>query len=160
MKFSSVVLVTKDMEKAKKFYKQVMKLKIMLDLGVNVSFTNKIALQTQETWEEFTDINSGKIIYRGNSAEIYLEENNFDGFMQHLKTRNDVNYVHGVKEYPWGQRVIRFYDPDGNIIEVGENMEMVCIRFLKQNLSVEEVSKRTMFPVKYLERLQKKILKK
>jgi len=27
---------------------------------------------------------------------------------------------------PWGQRVIRFYDPDMHIVEVGESLESVA----------------------------------
>ena len=41
-----------------------------------------------------------------------------------------IEYVHPVKEHGWGQRVVRFYDPDKHIIEVGENMKVVsgCMR--------------------------------
>jgi hypothetical protein len=58
--------------------------------------------------------------------------------------------VHGVKEFPWGQRVIRFYDPDRHILEVGEKMEMVCKRFLDSGMTVEETSKRTMLPIEFV----------
>lgn len=53
-------------------------------------------------------------------------------------------------EYPWGQRVIRFYDPDMHIIEVGEPMENVVKRFIDQGLSVEETSKRTQHPIEFV----------
>ena len=32
----------------------------------------------------------------------------------------EINYVHKLKEYPWGQKAIRIYDPDGHMIEIGE----------------------------------------
>ena len=48
----------------------------------------------------------------------------------------------GVKEHSWGQRVVRFYDPDGHLIEVGESMRQVVHRFLAQGLTVAEVALR------------------
>ena len=43
-------------------------------------------------------------------------------------------------EHSWGQRVIRFYDLDGHIIEVGEDMKMVIKRFLASGMTMEEIS--------------------
>ena len=40
----------------------------------------------------------------------------------------------------WGQRVIRFYDLDGHIVEVGEDMKMVLKRFLASGMTMEEIS--------------------
>ena len=34
----------------------------------------------------------------------------------------------------------RFYDPDGHLIEVGEDMGMVIRRFLASGMTMEEVS--------------------
>jgi catechol 2,3-dioxygenase-like lactoylglutathione lyase family enzyme len=31
----------------------------------------------------------------------------------------DIEYVNRLMTHSWGQRVVRFYDPDGNLIEVG-----------------------------------------
>ena len=63
--------------------------------------------------------------------ELYFEEDNFDDFLVKLEGRDDINYIgDGVKEAGWGQRSIRFYDSDGHIIEVGENMKMVVKRFI------------------------------
>ena len=36
--------------------------------------------------------------------------------------------------------MIRFYDPDGHIIEVGEDMKMVIKRFLASGMTMEEIS--------------------
>jgi hypothetical protein len=55
-----------------------------------------------------------------------------------------------VVEHPWGQRVIRFYDPDRHIIEVGENMKMVVRRFLQRGLSIDETAVRMDVPVDYV----------
>jgi len=34
----------------------------------------------------------------------------------------EVKYVNHLMTHSWGQKVIRFYDPDGNLIEVGTPM--------------------------------------
>lgn len=41
---------------------------------------------------------------------------------------------------------MRFYDYDGNIIEVGENMTHTALRLLDEGLSIEEVSEITYLP--------------
>ena len=81
---------------------------------------------------------------------MYFEEEDLDSFLQKLKTIDSIEYVHGLKEQPWGQRVIRFYDPDMHIIEVGEPMESVVKRLLSEGLSVEETSKRTLMPEEFV----------
>lgn len=47
-----------------------------------------------------------------------------------------------------GQRVVRFYDPDYHIIEVGENMKAVCKRFSDEGLTVGEIPERMGIPLK------------
>ena len=87
--------------------------------------------------------------FGANNAEIYFEEDNFDVFIKHLETL-DIQYIHTVKEHPWGQRVVRFYDPDKHIIEVGENMKSVCKRFLDSGMTPEQVAKRMDVPMKFV----------
>lgn len=54
-------------------------------------------------------------------------------------------------EHSWGQRVVRFYDPDKHIIEVGENIVMVVKGFLNSGLSIEETAIRMDVSVDYIE---------
>ena len=84
-----------------------------------------------------------------NTVEVYFEEDDFDGFAKRLKTLA-VAYIHPVKEHPWGQRVVRFRDPDGHIIEVGERMTAVCRRFLDSGLTPEQTAARMDVPVDYV----------
>ena len=51
----------------------------------------------------------------------YFVENNLEAFQEKLENCSfEINYVHKLKEYPWGQKAIRIYDPDGHLIEIGE----------------------------------------
>lgn len=79
---------------------------------------------------------------------MFLDD--FDGFIQKMNDIPDINYVHPMVEHSWGQRVVRFYDPDKHIIEVGENMIMVVRRFLNSGLSIEETAIRMDVPVDYV----------
>ena len=147
MKFKNSLLVVSDMDKSVKFYKEVLGLHKIMDLGANVTLTGGICLQTQETWTEF--IENDSLFFGGNTSEIYFEEDDFDRFINKLKNL-DINYVHSVKEHSWGQRVVRFYDPDGHIIEVGENIKTVCKRFLESGMTPEQTAERMDVPLKFV----------
>lgn len=77
------------------------------------------------------------VLKKTNNIEICFEEEDFDGFLKKLKTYPDAEHLGDVIEHSWGQRVIRFYDPDGHLIEVGESMKMVITRFLDSGLTME-----------------------
>lgn len=150
MRFMSSLIVVKDMEKSKKFYQEVLGSRIIQDFGENVTFLGEFALQTEETWLDFIEKPENVLKYKSNTTELYFEEGNFDKFIKHLKSFNNIKYVHEVKEHEWGQRGVRFYDPDGHIIEVGETLRNVCKRFLAQGLSIEETSKKSMMPMEFV----------
>lgn len=145
MKFKNPLVVVKDMEKSKAFYREVLGLRVVSDFGANVVLTGGLAMQTEESWREFT----GKdISYGGNDGEVYFEEDNFDAFAEKLEGISGIEYVHPVIEHRWGQRVVRFYDPDRHIIEVGENMKTVCRHFLDSGMTPEETAVRMDVPLK------------
>lgn len=150
MKFICPLIVVDDIEASKKFYIEVLDQKITMDLGANVTFAESFAIQSKSTWTEFIDKPASEIRYQGNDAELYFEAPDFDASVERLKTCG-VKYVHPVKEYAWGQRVVRFYDPDMHIIEVGESMMNVCRRFKEQGMTVEEIVAKTMFPQEVVE---------
>ena len=89
------------------------------------------------------------LVYRAHNAELYFESQDFDGDAARVKAAG-VELLHEVREYPWGQRVLRFYDPDGHIIELGEAMSTVVLRFLDQGMSEEEVCARSQHPMEFI----------
>ena len=151
MKFKSTMLSVKDMDRSISFYKKVLGLHVIMDAGTNVTLTGGIALQTNDSWEEFISVEKNKnISYGGNDAEIYFEEDKFDKFADRLNLIDGIIFVHSVIEHRWGQRAVRFYDPDMHIIEVGENLKTVCRRFLESGMTVEETAERMDVPVKFV----------
>ena len=59
-------------------------------------------------------------------------------------------YVRLPLKHRWGQRVVRLYDPDRHIIEVGENMKSVCRRFRDQGMTPEQIAARMEVPLKFV----------
>ena len=150
MKFSNLLIVVSDMETSKMFYKEMLGLDVVTDFGANVVLTGGIALQTKDTWSTFIKKQDNEMLFGGNVSELYFEEDDFDGFIEKMNNTTGINYVHPVIEHSWGQRVVRFYDPDKHIIEVGENMIIVVKRFLDSGLSIEETAIRMNVPVDYV----------
>lgn len=145
MKYKNTLLVVKDLERSKNFYWEVLGLRTLSDLGIHAVLTGGLALQTEDSWKTF----SGKeISYQGNDTELYFEEDDFDTFIARLQSIKRIEYVHPVLEHTWGQRVVRFYDPDYHIIEVGENMKIVCKRYIDKGMSIEEIAKKMGVPIK------------
>ncbi|MBO4314134.1 MAG: VOC family protein, partial [Desulfovibrio sp.] len=103
--------------------------------------------QTLDTWKTF--IRTDKVVLPNNAGELYFEEEDIDAFCAHLKTF-DISYIHELFEHRWGQRVVRFYDPDRHIIEVGEKLDAVIRRFAEQGLSAEQIAERMGVPTDFV----------
>ena len=148
MKIKNPMLVVTDIDKSVEFYKKVFGFHVIMDFGANKTLTGGLALQTLDTWQEF--IGTDNVSFGSNSSEVYFEEDNFDKFADHLK-KCEVEYVHPIKEHSWGQRVVRIYDPDKHIIEVGEKLDAVVLRFIEQGLSAEETAVRMDIPLDFVQ---------
>ena len=153
MKYACTLIVVRNIEKAKQFYHDVLGLEIVADFGANVTLTGGIALQTADTWKGFIRKQDEEIVFGNNACELYFEEDDMEGFATKLNTMKSIEYVHPLCENSWGQRVVRFYDVDKHIIEVGENMIMVVKRFINTGLSIEETANRMDVPVDYVRSL-------
>lgn len=144
MRLKNILVVVTDIELSKAFYCDLFGLTVVTDFGGNVILTEGLVLQERVIWENFTD---KKVVPYGNDAELYFEENDMDSFVEKLNQYPyEIVYVNPLMEHDWGQRVIRIYDPDGHIIEVGESLEYVAKRYLKSGMSVEETALKTQLP--------------
>ena len=147
MKYTGTLIAVKDIEKSKQFYHDVLGLDVVADFGANVTLTGGVVLQTLETWQSF--IHTDDVTLKNNAGELYFETEDMDAFAQHLESF-DVSYVHKLHEHPWGQRVIRFYDLDGHIIEAAEKLDAVIARFVAQGLSPKETADRMGIPLDFV----------
>ena len=116
IKLKNMLIVVKDIEKSKQFYHDLFGLDVVLDNGGNVILTEGLVLQNRKIWESFLE---KEVILRSNSTELYFEEYDLDVFVEKLERLYPrIQYVNKLMTYSWGQKVVRFYDPDGNLIEV------------------------------------------
>ena len=116
MRLKNVLIVVKDIEKSKKFYHDLFGLETVIDNDGNMVLTEGLALQDEKIWRDFL---GRDIIPESNSCELYFEERNIEAFILKLeKLYPSVKYVNRLMTHSWGQKVIRFYDLDGNLIEV------------------------------------------
>ncbi len=90
------------------------------------------------------------ISMHGNDFEIYFEYDDVDAMNQRL-IKAGVEFVHPLREQPWRQKVLRFYDPDFHIIEIGESMEHTCFRLQLEGLNNEEISKTCLMPLSFVQ---------
>ena len=117
MKLKNILIVVKDIEKSKKFYHDLFGIDLAIDNDGNMILTEGLVLQDEKIWKSFLDRD---IVPKSNSCELYFEEQDIEAFARKLeKLYPSIEYVNRLMTHSWGQRVIRFYDLDGNLIEVG-----------------------------------------
>ena len=117
MVFKNILIVVKDIEKSRKFYHDLFGIDLVLDNDGNMVLTEGLVLQDEKIWKSFLNKD---IVPKSNSCELYFEEQDIEAFIDKLEELYPtIEYVNRLMTHSWGQRVIRFYDLDGNLIEVG-----------------------------------------
>ena len=73
-------------------------------------------LQDVDVWYDSTKIPTTP---HNNMTELYFEDNDIEGIIEKLESgKYVVSYVTELMELEGGQKLVRFYDPSGNLIEV------------------------------------------
>ena len=118
MALKNILFVVNDIEKSVEFYKELFGLQVIRDFGSNVILSEGLVLQERQSFEELI----GRETSQGsNDAVLYFVESDLEAFAEKLrKSSFEIQYVHELKTYAWGQRAIRIYDPDQHMIEIGE----------------------------------------
>lgn len=120
MRLKNVLIVVDDIEKSKKYYHDLFGLDVILDNDGNVILTEGLVLQEKKYWEQFLD---KALVSKNNHSELYFEECEIEEFVEKLdRLYPETEYVNKLMTHSWGQKVVRFYDLDGNLIEVGTPM--------------------------------------
>ena len=138
MKFICSLITVENINVSKEFYENILKQKVKYDFGENITFESGFAIHLKSHFSNLID--GKKIVSESNSFELYFEEDDVETFVKILK-KNDIELVHEVMEQPWRQKVVRFYDPDKHIVEVGESIEFLAFRLHKEGMNTIEISK-------------------
>ena len=82
----------------------------------NVKMSEGLVLQDVDVWYDSTKIHTTP---HNNMTELYFEDNDIEGIIEKLVFGiYVVSYVTELMELEGGQKLVRFYDPSGNLIEV------------------------------------------
>ena len=117
MRLKNILIVVNDMERSKSFYRDLFGLEPISDHDGNIILTEGLVLQDASIWRDFL---KQDIVFHNHATELYFEEKDIEEFAEKLDNYMEpIQYVNHLMEHSWGQKVVRFYDPDGNLIEVG-----------------------------------------
>jgi catechol 2,3-dioxygenase-like lactoylglutathione lyase family enzyme len=154
IKFISAVIMVKDVKASREFYEGLLGQRVSMDHGPNVAFEGGFAIWQKDHASEiiFNQPHPAPIPAGCHAMEIYFETENLDEIRDKIAAKK-IEFVHDLIEQPWGQRVLRVYDPDGAIVEVGEPMSCVIIRLLKAGLDEEEIVKHTSMPLVIIQQI-------
>ncbi|MEN6341176.1 MAG: VOC family protein [Methanospirillum sp.] len=148
IRYTSIVLFSDDVSRLRDFYRDLFGLAVVLDLGGLVTFDGGISIWDLDRAREMVYGGLDPSPVERPRCELYFETDEIEAFAVGLAGR--VRLAHPLQTAPWAQRVIRFYDPDGNLVEVGEAMDAVARRLAADGLSPEEVAARTLMPLAFV----------
>ena len=117
MNLRGFLIVVKDIRKSQQYYHDLFGLDLIQDNDGNMILEGGLVLQEEQYWKTFI---GKEIIMKNNAGELYFEEADIEAFVKKLNDLYpDTEYVNQLMTHTWGQRVVRFYDLDGTLIEVG-----------------------------------------
>lgn len=148
--FHSAVLLVADIELSKRFYSEVLGQRIVFDFGRNVVFEGGLAIWDREYALDLIFREQREVFQVGtNRAEFYFETRDLEKLFERL-SKEEVEFIHSIREEPWGQRVFRIFDFDNNILEFAESMESVVLRLDGQGLGADEIARRSKMPLDFI----------
>ena len=149
--FNGVVILVDNITNSKKFYVDILHQEIEMDFGRCVTFSSGFSIWSKEYALMMMQIDTThNQSCSPENFELYFEINSIDSFFEYIKKKK-VDFLHGLKEQPWGQCCFRLYDPDKHIIEFAETMDAVIRRLHIDGCSEEMIIKKTMMPKKHVQ---------
>jgi catechol 2,3-dioxygenase-like lactoylglutathione lyase family enzyme len=124
MRFVNPIPFVRDINLSRSFYQQVIGLSVIRDYGDFVLFETGFAIHDGAKLETtvWGQACSSKQQYGRMNVLLYFEHDDVDAAFARISPH--VVMIHPVQEQGWGQRVFRFYDPDGHLVEIGEPLSL------------------------------------
>ena len=96
-------------------------------LGVALNLKNQVIIRPSKFHSVSLkgEGSNNPVLKKSNSSELYFEDDEIEKTEKIIED-NNFEFIHKIVEQPWKQRVLRFYDYDFNIIEIGEPLEHVA----------------------------------
>jgi catechol 2,3-dioxygenase-like lactoylglutathione lyase family enzyme len=142
MQYICALIAVEDIAESKKFYEMILNQKVKYDFGQNIQFEGGFTIHLRSHFKsllgsELSDDETGS-----RNIELYFEDNDLTSIEKRLE-KYEVRFIHRIQEQSWRQKVIRIYDPDGYIIEIGEPMEAVVLRLHNEGLDTGAICEAT-----------------
>lgn len=116
MKLKNVLIVVDEIEESIRFYKELFGLQVIMRQEGNVILSEGLVLQDAKVWSK--EIGGYTTPYN-NTTVLYFEDNDVEDLVDKLNSSDGfVRFKTELKELENGQKMVRFYDPSGNLIEV------------------------------------------
>ena len=148
LRFHSTALFVTDIERSKHFYTSLLGQTIDLDFGNNVILSCGVTLWQIQP-DHIISQSLGKRIrpeHQCNRFELYFETPEIERiFKQLCKAGTDM--LHPVHLEQWGQKTIRFFDPDRHLIEIGEPLETFIGRLYAEGMTPAQINAKTGVPL-------------
>jgi len=116
------IVFVRDIARSTAFYRDVLGQPIKHDYGDIVMFEHGFSIHDGPDLLEKTYKRPGafpKAPQGKDNLDIYFETDDLEGALDAV-VKSGADVIHPIEVQPWGQRVFRFHDPDGHIVEIGD----------------------------------------
>lgn len=120
----STIVFVSDVARSTAFYRDVLGQPVSEDHGTIVMFEHGFAIHDAVNLLEKTYKTPGASAagpQGKDNIDIYFETADLEEAHKRV-CDSGADVIHSIETQPWGQRVFRFHDPDGHIVEVGDRM--------------------------------------
>ena len=120
----STIVFVSDVPASTAFYGDVLGLPIVHDYGTIVMFEHGFCIHDgvnllEKTYKKPGGFQSGPM--GRDNLDIYFETDDLEEAYR-IVCESGADMIHPIETQAWGQRVFRFHDPDGHIVEIGDPM--------------------------------------
>ena len=151
--YHSVVIFCSDIAKQREFYEKFLGQNVAQDLGNCLVFENGFTLwKLDKKYPISKELGYTYEPIGNRNLELCFETENFGDAVENVVV-SDLRMLHNVAEEEWGQYTIRFYDPEGNLVEIGETLKCMVSRMQSSGMSIEEIEKKSGLEKPFIENL-------
>jgi catechol 2,3-dioxygenase-like lactoylglutathione lyase family enzyme len=116
--FRNPIVFTNNIAASKAFYHGLLGLAVVQDSGSFVLLEGNLGLHKADVFYGYLGKPyNGEAMGRDN-LDLYFTTDELEATESKLKQAG-VKFIHGMRRFPWGETLMRVYDPDGHIVEIG-----------------------------------------
>jgi catechol 2,3-dioxygenase-like lactoylglutathione lyase family enzyme len=136
VKYACALIVVEDMARSRRFYEGALGQEVEADFGENVGYKGGFSIMRRALWEKL--LPGRAIVVKTHDHELYFEDDDVMGVQARLEAAG-VEFLHKATEQPWRQLVLRCYDPDGHMLEVGETMLHMTKKLTQEGMDAKAI---------------------